>query len=400
MAPKIAAVTLLVILILAGSVSAQTSKPSAMKPAVDYSNAGISLAFPKGFKTVQCMDNAHIVRARTADPNGPAVAVTISAAATKKNISTSGFANAIIQDLRSQVTVRHFVVHKETPIVVAGSKGVALLYSFKFHAKGTTGADVFFSRDLADSPVRIFYLIRIEARSEHADQILPVLGKVVSSISFTPVRPATEDAVGPLGEAIEDAAKLYSLRPPLLWFIKRTDTGFVSGKMDYLLGGIPMPLFRVVSIPISSDANAESSSKAWLEQAKKGSMSMRLDTEVISEGATKLSGRDAYQFVIRQASINPKEFQYQVGEDAKSTIAAPAGSPSAHKSSFKKKTVTHIQRTISSITPEGENRAFTLVLRYPGEDTAGARAMFEELAAGFTLNEAPKTESIDLMKLK
>ncbi len=400
MAPKIAAVTLLVILVLAGSVSAQTSKPSVMKPVVNYSNAGISLAFPKGFKTVQCMDNAHIVRARTADPNSPAVAVTVSAAATKKNIPMSGYANAVIRERRSQVAIRHFVVHKETSIGVAGSKGVALLYSFNFHEKRTTGADVFFSRDLADSPVRIFYLIRIEARSEHADQILPVLGKVVSSISFTPVRPATEDAVGPLGEAIEDTAKLYSLRPPLLWFIKRTEIGFVAGKMDYLLGGIPMPVFRVISTPISSDANAESSSKVWLEQAKKGSMARRLDTEVISEGATKLAGQDAHQFVIRQASINPKEFQYKVGEDAKSTIASPAGSSFASKASFKKKTMTHVQRTISSITSEGENRAFTLVLRYPGEDTAGALAMFEELAAGFALKEARKTGSIDLIKLK
>lgn len=350
-----------------------------MLPPVEYPHAGIVLAVPKDFQLQQPSEQVDILRAVAMAKGEPIQSVHLSAFAVDREITAEQFVAARAEQFKSNLAIRGLKVVKETPMPVAGIVGTAQRLRYSYRGRATEAAAVVFIRQMASGDVRICYLLSVECASSHAEMLLPVLGEVVKSISLTAVRCPVDLPPGPLGPAISDPKLGYRFAPPIRWYASKLPDGLILGQMDFLRasgrrGGMSVLKMRMVVGDAPAGADSEAHARELYESGlsrmkQKGVQSL---PKLTSKGPVRLSGRQAYQYVLTQMSAPASR---PAGGSATSVPASPDDNA-----------VVIVQRTLCAAVG-GENRSYSLILLCPygSQGVKGAEALMEKLAEGFSL---------------
>ena len=364
----------LVLLGAAAPALAQEQTQIELAECVSFPHAGIALAVPKGFEFLQVSEPVSVMRAVRMLQGAPVQAVSLAAHLLDDKTTAEQFAASMIDDLRANLAVRHLEVRKETPMEVAGLPGTARLLSYTFRAEPTLAAGVVFVRELESPRARICYVLNVECSDKHSAKLLPILGKVIGSVSLVPVRRPAEVPIERLGEPIRNSAGGYSLRPPARWFAVKTASGLATAQMDYLRGGLIMPRALVAVQSVGAELTSEACDKRWLEQALQNARDSSLDVKTLSEGPATMAGREAHQFMLLQLP-------------APAASSAPATAPSSSPAAEDEPMII-AQRTLCADAPDGGRKSFALVLIVPGRDAEAAAKMLDKVCEGFALLEA------------
>ena len=346
--------------------------PVVLDKPTEYPHAGISLAWPKGFRPRPLSDPYDVMNAVVLEGDRPVRSVKLSAFPVGEGVTAEEFAGARMAELKKSLTIRHLKPIKRVPISVAGIKGIAGTMTYTFRGMSSIAAQVHFIRDVKSAKTRICYLLTVECLLERQAQLLPTLGAVIKSIELTSVRHPDISAAAEPGEAIRDFELGYSIRQPRRWYAVKSDVGTEMGQVDYLLGGVPMPSAQLLarSVP-GGTATSEACAKKCLSIARSVAVERKQTCEVISEGPAKLAGLPAYQFVLIHSS--------------KPRPPLPGGTKSLES-------VVIVQRTVCVAGSGGKSpRAYMLTLTARGEDAKAAEALLAAISDGFSLT-GPATQ--------
>ena len=272
----------------------------AMQNPVDYSNAGISIAVPQGFLPKLISAPFDVMSAAIEEANRPVEAITLSAFPIVGTVLAEEFAEGKMSDLQRNLAIRNLKTLRKTPMPVAGATGAARLVTYSFRGTQSVAAQVYFIRDIPNNPNRICYLLTVVTSLEKQAALLPALGAVIKSVSFTPLKEPEIPAKITLEEPARDLDLGFSIRLPKGWYIDRSGAGVEAGLVNYLQGGIPMPSIKVVAAPASVDAaTSEACSKKLLAMLQSGAVRNKQETRTVSDGKTMLGDLPAWQFVLQ-----------------------------------------------------------------------------------------------------
>ena len=341
---------------------------------VSFPHAGVALAVPKGFEFQQVSEPVSVMRAVRMLQGAPVQAVSLAAHLLDDTITAEQFTASMIDGLRANLAVRHLEVRKETPMAVAGLPGTARLLSYTFRAEPTLAAGVVFVREIESPRARICYVLNVECSDKQSAKLLPILGKVVGSVSLVPVRRPAEVPIERLGEPIGNSAGGYSLRPPARWFAVKTASGLATAQRDYLRGGLVMPSVLVAVQDVGAELTSEACDKRWLDQALQNARDSGLDVKTLSEGPATMGGREAHQLMLLQLP-------------APAAASAPATAPSTSPAAEDEPMII-ARRTLCADAPDGGRKSYALVLIVPGRDAEATAKMMDTICEGFALLEA------------
>ena len=281
--------------------------PATMKmlPAEDYANVGISMALPQGFEPQTVIEPFDVLRWVFTESLKPTQAVTLCAYPIEDKVTADRFAEAMMTDLGKVLAITKLSVVKKSSMQVAQVEAYVLLLTYEFRGVASAAAKVFFIREekVAQSPdkVRICYVLTAESIAERQGTLTSVLAEVVKTVKFSGIRQPIAMPHKDLTSPVRDYKMGYSFRPPSHWYVRLTPNGVESGLTDYVLGGIPMPMMRIVTEEPAQPATAEQAAMKMLDSLKQNALADGQDVEVVSQGSSKMGDQEAYQIVIKQA---------------------------------------------------------------------------------------------------
>jgi hypothetical protein len=281
--------------------TAGAAQPTEMQQKLEFPHAGIALAVPGDFQRRQLTEPFDVLRYVLERNESPQLAVSLSAFPVGEAETAEAFGEAKLAELRKHVAIRQFKVLKTAKMPVAGVTGHAIRMSYTFGGIETTAAQLYFVREVDDPPVRICYLLTVEER-ERESQLLPVLGEVVRTVKFLPLRHPGELELAELCEPMEQHKLGFSVRPPVGWFADASPLGVSMGQADYLLGGVPVPMVRVMVGRPAPDVTVEQFVTQHLEALRETAETRNVSVKVVSSGKVQLAGREGWQFVAQQTS--------------------------------------------------------------------------------------------------
>lgn len=357
------------VLLAATGALARAAAPVALAKAREYPRAGISLAIPKGFEYRPLWAPYDVMSAAVTEDDRAIQGVTLTAFPVAGKGVADEFADAKFAELKRNLAIQNLKPIKKTTMPVAGVTGAARLMSYTFRGEKTVAAQVFFFREIKNSPIRICYLLTVQSSSADTQaQLLPTLGAVIKSVQLAPVRHPSVGGTCELGEPVEDPEGLCSVRRPREWYAIRSAVGAEMGQVDYLMGGRPMPSVRLIVAPVSSStATSEACSKKYLAMANAVATQRKQTCKLVSEGPVQLGTLPAYQFVMVQSP------QKAAGARAGNALGS----------------VVLVQRTACVIGEAGAGpKAYMLVLTVRGEAAKAAAALMNTIAGSFELRAA------------
>ncbi|HUT01531.1 MAG TPA: DcrB-related protein [Phycisphaerae bacterium] len=339
--------------------------PVVLGTPTEYSHAGVSLAWPKGFQDRPLSSLYDIVNAVVLEKDRPVQAVTLSAFPVASETTAEAYADTKMAELKKNLAIRHLKLLKKTPMPVAGLNGSARLMSYTFRGDKTLAAQVYFIRVVKSSEIRICYLLTVVCSADKQPRLLPMLGAVIRSVRLTAVRHPDLTVPAGLGEAIRDFKLGYSLRQPRQWYGVQSGVGVEMGQVDHLLGGVSMPSAVLLVHGVSGKATtSEACAKESLDLARTLAAKRKETCKVLFQGLMKLGGRPAYQFALVQSSEKPPPLR---GTKSAGSVAI-------------------VQRTVCVPARGGEStKAFMLIVTARGEDAQAAQGLMATLARGFSL---------------
>ena len=364
-------IALAVLAIPAGGAAA----PKALREPVEYPHAGIIVATPVEFEPQALAAPFDVVRAVVMEGNRAVRAVTLSAFPVAPKVKADDFADAKVLELKKNLAIRNLKLLKKTPIPVAGVSGTARMMSYTFRGAKTVAAQVFFMRNAKSAKVRICYLLTVVTSEDRQAKLLPVLGAVIKSVKLTTVRHPAIAPGAKLGDPIVAYKLGFAIRRPRGWYGTKSMTGAEMGQVDYLLGGIPMPMAQLWVMRPSAEATTSAAcAKKHLGMAQALAADRKQTCEVVSEGPVKLGSVGAYQFVLKQA---PK----------KGAAPPPRGAAGP-------KAVIIVQRTACvAPNPGDQPKAYVLILTCQGQDAKPPTQLMETIAGSFVLLAATSKPS-------
>jgi len=284
----------------AGGATTTLPPAVAMQSAVDYSNAGIAIAVPRGFEPKLVAAPFDVMSAAVEETNHPVEAITLSAFPVADTGTAEEFAEGKMSDLQRNLAIRNLRTLRKTPMPVAGATGAARLVTYSFRGTPSVAAQVYFIRNVPNNPNRICYLLTVVTSIEKQAALLPVLGAVIKSVRFTPVKEPEIPAKLALEEPVKDVDLGFSIRLPKGWYIDRSGVGVEAGMVNYLQGGIAMPSIKVVAAPASIDAaTSEACSKKLLAMLQSVAVRNKQETRTVSDGIAVLGDLPAWQFALQ-----------------------------------------------------------------------------------------------------
>lgn len=352
---------------------ADTSVPAA--GAMEFPHAGISVHLPGGFVLAQPDAPSSILRAtRKTEPAGSQL-LTLSAFSIGKGVSAEKFAELMLKKLRARRGIANLKVVSRTPMAIGGLQGHSRLLDCTRAGRQVAIADVCLVRKMSNGHGLIGYMLTLESPGPRSAGLLSLFGKIVKSVSLTAVRTPINTPVGPLGEPVVHAQGGYSLRGPLNWYVSMTPKGLVAGQSNYFHGGEVRPFLGVVAMDVKPGTTCEDYAAQQLTRALARARKAGFKASVLSQSELTLAGREARQFVILQepASATTKR--------AIATAATkPADVPHCESTLL-------VLRTFCAMTPDGQNRSYTLGLLCNGceTDASKAAAFMDRIAEGFKL---------------
>ncbi len=335
----------------------------AMQKPVEYPNAGISIAVPQGFGPKIISAPFDVMSAAIEEAKRPVEAITLSAFPIADRGSAEEFAEGKMSDLQRNLAIRNLKTLRKTPMPVAGATGAARLVTYSFRGTPSVAAQVYFIRDIPNNPNRICYLLTVVTSVEKQAALLPVLGAVIKSVSFTSVKEPEVPAGIELEEPVRDLDLGFSIRLPKGWYLDRSGVGVEAGLVNYLQGGIPMPSIKVIAAPASLDAaTSEACSKKLLAMLQSAAVRNKQETRTVSDDKTVLGDLPAWQFglqIVEKPNPTPSLGGRQMGD------------------------VIIVNRTACLNTPGKQPVAFTVTITAKAAEQVAAGKLMDAMAETF-----------------
>ena len=285
--------------------SAALAAEDEMQPAVNYANAGISMAMPKGFVFHVASDPSIVVRAGLRSGRQSVQAVTLRAFCVVPKASASELADSADKALEEQLSVRKFRALKSVSIKVAGITGVARLLKYSYDGNMTTAARVFFIRAPKGDGVHICYVLSVEVQVKYEQELLPTLDKVIKNAKLTTVQ-APSSIPTRLSEArIKDYRGGFSVRVPEGWYGMSVKGGVSLGQKNYLIGGANSPQLAILAAQAGPLETAQSFARKAMSKYLAATTRPNSGVEILAEGPAKIGDQDAYQYVLKYTAVLP-----------------------------------------------------------------------------------------------
>jgi len=345
--------------------------------------AGIQIALPGEFLRQQPNGQFELLRAIAKEGRYPMKSITLSAYMLNEEATLQEFAESMMNNLRGNLALRRLRLLKRTPMRVAGRGGLAQTYSYTYRGEGFTTASVIFDRKLEPKGQRICYVLSVESEDDQISTLLPLLGRLVPSVKFTPEPPVGEISIGTLGPVTPDYRLGYALQLPSEWFLELRGSGLLGGLTDYFRGGDVMPRVQVIVQEADIISNAESVGESLMIKARRIAETNKINSEIAYQGPATMAGEKAYDYVMLQ---HPPAVKTQPSEGAMQNFQ---GGPTeiVHASMMIG------QRTCCVVGPDGRKRSYTLVIAYPGENIESIRKVMDKVAGSFQAMKAPEGSS-------
>ncbi|MFB3892916.1 MAG: hypothetical protein ACE15C_12920 [Phycisphaerae bacterium] len=354
---------------------APTPTPPSLKmaPPADYPNAGITAAMPAGFESQALGEPFDVARSVQAESGRPSQAVTISAYPIGEKVTADKFAEAMTAEFQKMLPVTHFKVVRSGTMQVGGVEAQTRTMQYDFRGIPSIASRAYFVREekTASGEVkqRICYVLTVESVAERPYAMAAAFAEVAKSIKLTPIQRPMAVGIKDFEPPLKEFKLGYEIRPPHGWYINLTSTGVEMAQTDYVLGGVPMPLARVLVADTVGDEKAEDIAKRMLETYKKSATDHGHEVRIISPpAAAKMGGVDGCQFVAQQL---PSKLATKAAGDESAAVFV-------------------IQRTIvASGGADGKPRSFSLRLYCQSPDIKAAEGIMDKLAGTFQVIAPP-----------
>jgi len=389
--------------------AAEPTTRCAMAPRREYPHAGIALSVPKGFTPQPVSGPFDVMRAVRMEGDRAVQAVTLSAYCVAAKTPADAFADAMLADLKANLSFRRVQELKKTPMQVAGIAGAGRLVSYELRGQKTTAARAYFIRTLKPTNVPVCYVLTVEAADQSKDDLLPILGEMVKTVALTSPRHPALLPVKTLAAPVKDHKRGFAVRPPAGWFCSPTVLGLQMGQADYLLGGGVVPLVNAMVLPVEAGQTSDVCAKKAVETAKATAAEHGMVVKVLGEGPAKLGKLDGYQFILRQSAAPTPTTAPATAPDKGKPHGPHGAKPKAEPAPPAAPPVLIVQRTACvfpkvktpattkpagtkpATTKPADGRNYSLVLITQGVEAKVAGAMMDKIAAGFALLPPPKT---------
>lgn len=333
--------------------------PPAMQEPKDFCHAGIRLSWPKGYRTAPLTEEFQVCLARRKFGTRPQESLTLSVFPIGEGQTVQALTAEVLESIQADPATRDLTVVKSTTVPVCCTEGQARSLTYVHRTVETSAVLLCFARSMpsggpnaavvpsanpaggdareerSEEPARqrLLYLLTMEATGDAREGLLREFDEVVQSAEFLPFRRPVECALPKLRTKMEHYSGGYSIRLPEGWIGQQNRMGVSLGVMDYVLGGVVCPIVQVVS----GDVPAGTTAKQWARNALSMDQQQGASLEILSEGAVRLAGREAWQVVLRKKVPLPAmpHAVRQGAEDDRGEIPPAADRPSAAKDSSK-----------------------------------------------------------------
>lgn len=349
---------------------------------MECSNAGISLAVPRGMELQTSSEQYELARWVQMEGNKPAAAVTMQAFPVTEKVQASDFADAMTQEVRKNLAISHLSVIRQEKMPIAGQEGQLRVLSYVFRGAETVAGRLYFIREATVSPaaeqpvkLRLCYVLTVEMAPARQASMQPMLSDIARSVQLTPIRRPIDQPVKELDAPIKDYRLGYSISVPRFWHYGTTPNGAEVSQTDYVLGGLPMPVLRVIVSDAGNLPSAEEVAKRAIDELRNSARANDEDVKVISQKAVTMAGLDGWQIALEQRADTG---------DATADERAPA---------------TIVQRTIIAQGTRGSLlKVYSLRLYCQVPRMAVAEEMMEKIASGFAVLNGPTAASSPLTR--
>jgi len=185
-----------------------------MHPPVEHPHAGITLAVPVGFSYQPVDEPYDVCRAVVAENGEPAQAITLSAFAVDDATLAEEFADSMLDEMKENLALRGIKVVKKTPMTVADTPALAVLYTYNYRGIAATAVRVYFLRQLPIGQGKICYVLTVESAVTHASDMMDILGSCIGSVSLIDLKHPARTALGDDTWLIEDHTLCYAFATP------------------------------------------------------------------------------------------------------------------------------------------------------------------------------------------
>ncbi len=350
---------------------------------MEFPHVGLALSLPKDFQLMVLGEPYSVMNAVIVKNEKPVQAITLTAYPVSEKSTVEMIEKALMEQMSKNLAIRHLKVLKETPMSVAGLGGKAVLANYTFRGNETTAARVYFIRQGENPAFRVCYVLTVECPVENKSALLPALDKVIKSLLLTDIKHPSSFKIRQFAPIMFPHYKHgFAIGVPYGWFCTLSASGASLGQNDYLVGGIAIPSVNVIVQPTIREATSEDYALQCLERAIKNSADDKIQSEVLAQGPTVLSGVEAYQFVIRKTAV-------------------PTTQPSSEDSETNDPPVIMVQRIVCPQGPQTAGKSYSILLMTMGDEPAGAIEMMNKISERFVFldmikpPEVPKAEEIE-----
>jgi hypothetical protein len=342
-----------------------------MQDPVTCENVGIALAVPKGFQPKPVTKLYDVFYASVDEAGRPVLAVTLAAYPIHQKTSAEEYAEGKMADVARDANIRNLKTARKESLKVAGVDGARRFISYTLRGADVVAAQVYFIRDIADSPYRICFLLTVVTTADRKAALLPTLDAVTASVSFSPVKEPQVPAEPQLAEqSLRDERLGFEVRTPKGWFVDRSGGGAETGQVNYPQGGIPLPSVTIAAAEVPAGASNQAASTKNLTYLKSGAVQNQRDTRTVSDAAATLGGLPAWQFVL-QIMEKPNPIPSLGGKKADDMVI--------------------VHRTAVVAQPGGKTVAYTVTITAKAGEQAAAAKLMDVLAASFRI-VGPQTQ--------
>jgi hypothetical protein len=299
------------ILLLCSVALAQTTPTDTLnllKPtkAISLPTAGVTLELPAGFAQVPSGDADEVLSAVHFERREATRSLRLLLTPVNKLATAEAYNEALAKQIQSQLAIRHFKAAKPIPCAAAGIQGVQRQLSYQHRGTATEAIQACFLRTLpatANHPEQYLMMtLVVEMTPKRKEMLKPTFNLVIDSMALTPLQSPTALPFEKGEQWLRNPMMRTAVRVPKGWIAEMTAEGGTLSTIDYTRGGIGNPTMTMLAVTLAKEQTAKQLGDKAIEFEKKQGQQL----VVLREQETKLAGKDALQYVIRQ-TVTPKD---------------------------------------------------------------------------------------------
>lgn len=279
-----------------GQVVAAGAPP--MEKAKDYAWAGISVAFPKGFKPAPLASPNQVAigiidNGKDVDPHQVSLyAYNLG----EGDMTLTGLMDFMMNSIRRSPTIKDMTTEAEAEVPFQTGEALVRLFRYvsgEAQTKTYMGWVAFIREPKDKKGPRIAYLLGLATTEKQSDKLLPTLAAIAKTVTMSEAVSPSLATIEMRGDLIQDSQYAFSITQPWGWSGRSTDKGFEMGQMDFTRNNCVSPKVEVIVQTVPGAQTPKTLIEAAIERKAPQGMTRK----VLSQGPTKLAGQDGYQVV-------------------------------------------------------------------------------------------------------